>query len=186
MLTACTVRSVQIKRAEQWYKKGQYLTSKGEVDKAIVYFEKSIKTARVAGFREGVAHNLNELAIINTAEGEYSKARKQFNEALGIYKELNMEAEISKSLNNIALTYVKEGRFREAIEQFEALMEWDTKSGNELGIGITLYNMALIYNQHLGMKDKSKECFVRAFRIFKESGNEVYIKKIQEKIKKVR
>jgi len=133
-----------------------------------------------------VAHNLNELAIINTARGEYAKARELFNEALGIYKELNMEIEISKSLNNIALTYVRERRFQEAIEWFKDLMAWDAKSGNELGIGITLYNMALIYHQHLGMKEKAKECFSKALKIFKETGNKRYIEKIQERIQKDR
>jgi tetratricopeptide (TPR) repeat protein len=159
-ITACTTRSVQIKRAENRYEKGQYYASKGEVDKAIVNFEKSMRMARAIDFREGVAHNLNELAIIYSSRREYSKARERLSEALEIYKELNMA------------------------NWFEDLIEWDTNTGNRLGVGITLYNMALIYHQHLGMKDKATDCFGRALKIFRETGNEKYIQMIQKKVKK--
>ena len=59
-------------------------------------------------------------------------------------------------------------------------MEWDKETGNELGVGITLYNMALIYHQYLGMDEKARECLAKAMKIFKETGNEKYIRMIQE------
>jgi tetratricopeptide (TPR) repeat protein len=184
VLSCGSVRSVQVKRAKQHYEKGQYLVSKGEVDKAILNFEKSIKIARAAGFKEGVAHNLNELAIINTAGGEYDKAREQFSEAHEIYKDLDMAPEASKTLNNMAITYTKERKFQEALSCYGDLIAWDTKTGNQLGVGITLYNMAIIYHQHMGMNEKAEECLNKALKIFKETGNERYIEMIQEKIKK--
>ena len=180
LITACSVRSVQIKRAEQRYKKGQILASRGETEKAIANFNKSIAMARGAEYTAGVATNLNELAIIHTTRGEYDKARAMFSEMIEIYKDLDMKAEASKSLNNLAMTYVREKKFQKAFERFEELMVWDKNTGNELGIGITLYNMALIYHQHLGMTDKAKECMARALKIFKETGNERYIRMIQK------
>jgi len=184
VITSCSVRSVQIKRAEQHYQKGQYLASKGDADRAIMNFNKSISMARGAGYMAGVANNLNELAIIYTTRGEYEKARALLDEMIAIYKDLNMEPEVSKTMNNLALTYVREKKFQEAFKWFDELMAWDKKTGNELGIGITLYNMALIYHQHLGMTDKGKECMYQALRIFKETGNEEYIRMIQEKTQK--
>jgi len=182
VISSCSARSVQIKRAENRYKKGQYFASKGEVDKAILNFEKSIRMARAVEFKEGVAHNLNELAIIYSSRGEYAKARKMLGEALEIYKELHMAPETSKAMNNIAITYVREQKFQEALKWFEDLIEWDTNTGNQLGVGITLYNMALIYHQHLGMKDKARDCLARALKIFRETGNEKYIQMIQERM----
>jgi tetratricopeptide (TPR) repeat protein len=175
LFSACSVRSVQIKRAEQRYKKGQYLVSKGEIDKAIVNFNKSIAMARGAGYMAGVAHNLNELAIIHTNRGEYEKAREMLTEMIQIYKDLDMKPEVSKSLSNMAVTYVREKKFQEAFKWFDELLEWDKETGNELGMGITLYNMALIYHQHLGMDEKATECLAKAMKIFKETGNEEYI-----------
>lgn len=184
LITSCSVRDVQIKRAEHRYKKGQMLMAKGNEEKAIVNFNKSIKIARAAGYKEGVAHNLNELAIIHTSRGEYVEARELLTEMIKIYKDLNSGPEVSKTMNNMAMTYVREKKFQEAFKWFEDLMEWDKSTGNELGVGITLYNMALIYHQHLGDKEKAKECFFRALKIFKETGNEKYIERIKNKFQK--
>ena len=175
---------MQIKRAEQRYKKGQVLLSRGEIDKAVVNFNKSIKIARGAEFKAGVADNLNELAIIHKSRGEYAKARELLTEMIEIYKDLNLKPEVSKSLNNMAATYVSEKKFQEAFQWYNELMEWDRETGNELGIAITLYNMALIYHQYLGMDVKAKECLFKALKIFKETGNEKYIRMIQDKMKK--
>ena len=137
--------------------------------------------ARGAGYMAGVAHNLNELAIIHTNRGEYEKARELLTEMIKIYKDLEMKPEVSKSLNNMAVTYVRERRFQEAFKWFDELIKWDRKTGNELGVAITLYNMALIYHQHLGMDEKAEECLAKAMKIFKETGNEDYIQRIQRK-----
>jgi len=93
-------------------------------------FEKSLSLAREAGFKAGMAHNLNEMAIIHTARGEYAEARELLAEAVEIYKEFNMEPEVSKSLNNVAVTYVKERDFKEAVSRYEELLTWDGKTDN--------------------------------------------------------
>ncbi|RLC29730.1 MAG: hypothetical protein DRH37_06900 [Deltaproteobacteria bacterium] len=186
IVMSCSIRSVQIKRAEKHYQRGQYLASRGEVDRAVVHFEKSMNMSRAAGFSEGVAHNLNELAIIYTGKGEYKKARECIDEAVTIYRRLNMQPEISKSLNNMALTYAKEGRYREAIEHFRKLIAWDTKTGNRLGVGITLYNMALIYHRHMGNEEKALQCLSNAVEIFRETGNEKYIEMIKKEQSRTR
>ena len=184
LISSCSVRSVQIKRAEQRYKKGQILVARGETERAIASFNKSIAMARGADYMGGVANNLNELAIIYTRRGEYEKARELLNEMITIYKDLDMKAEVSKSMNNLAMTYVSEKKFQKAFEVFDELMAWDKETGNELGIAITLFNMAKIYHQHLGMTDKANEYLYQALRIFKETGNEDYIRMIQEKMQK--
>jgi len=149
-----------------------------------VNFNKSIAMARGAGYMAGVAHNLNELAIIHTNRGEYEKAREMLIEMIQIYKDLDMKPEVSKSISNMAVTYVREKKFQEAFKWFDELLEWDKETGNELGMGITLYNMALIYHQHLGMDEKATECLAKAMKIFKETGNEEYIQKIQRNMGK--
>ena len=116
LISGCSVRSVQIKRAEQRYRKGQVLAARGETERAIASFNKSIAMARGAGYMAGVANNLNELAIIYKRRGEYEKARSMFTEMIDIYRGLDMNAEVSKSMNNLAMTYVSEKRFQEAFE----------------------------------------------------------------------
>lgn len=101
LLSSCAPRFLQIRRAELLYKEGQILLSKGKGEEAMLKFEKSLSLAREAGFKAGMAHNLNEMAIIHTARGEYAEARELLAKAVEIYKEFNMEPEVSKSLNNV-------------------------------------------------------------------------------------
>ncbi len=185
LITSCSsVRSVQINRAKKHYNKGQILASRGETDRALKHFNKSINISRAAEFKSGVANNLNELAIIHTERGEFAKARELLAEMIEIYKKINMKPEVSKSMSNMAMTYIREKNFQEGFKWFDELIEWDKKTGNELGIGITLYNKALIYHRHLGMDKEAKECLFKALKIFKETGNEDYIRMIQKNMQK--
>ena len=68
-------------RAETYYLHGQALVNRGETDRAIKKFEKSIYLSEKTGFEAGIAHNLNELAIIHTTRGEFEKARSELNRA---------------------------------------------------------------------------------------------------------
>ncbi|MGP8331749.1 MAG: tetratricopeptide repeat protein, partial [Methanosarcinaceae archaeon] len=96
LMTSCTPRFMQIRRAELLYKKGQVYLSEGEEAKAIIKFEESLLLAMKAGFNTGVAHNLNEIAIIHTSRGEYIKAREALARAIAIYGAANMKPEASK------------------------------------------------------------------------------------------
>ena len=183
-LSACSVRSVQIKRAEERYKKGQYYSDKGETDRAISYFEKSLAISRASGFQPGVANNLNELAIIHTGKGESDKARELLNESLKIYQDHHMETEISKTLNNIARTYVREQNFHEALKRFDVLIKWDTQTGNETGIGISLFNMGRIYGRHLNMHEEARLKYGQALKIFEKTGNEKFIRLTEKELQK--
>jgi len=182
LLSSCAPRFLQIRRAELLYKEGQILLSKGKGkgEKAMLKFEKSLSLAREAGFKAGMAHNLNEMAIIHTARGEYAEARELLAEAVEIYKEFNMEPEVSKSLNNVAVTYVKERDFKEAVSRYEELLTWDGNTDNRLGMGITLYNMGVIYESHLGEREEAQKRYSEALKIFKKLGNEKYIKAVEK------
>ncbi len=183
LITSCSRRFVQTRQAELLYKEGQILLSRGKDVKAILKFKKSLSLAREAGFKAGVAHNLNEMAIIYTSGGECARARGLLAEAVEIYKDLNMEPEVSKSLNNVALTYVRARDFKEAINQYDDLLEWDRKTSNDLGVGITLNNMGLIYDHHLGNREEAQRRYSEALSIFEKLGNERYIRSVERNMR---
>lgn len=172
---------MQIRRAELLYKKGQVHLSKGEETKAIARFEESLSLAMEAGFKTGVAHNLNEMAIIHTARGEYVKARDALARAIEIYGAANMKPEVSKSLNNMAVTYMREQDFKEALNRYEELLTWDRKTNNDLGAAITLNNMGIIYEHHLREREEAQRKYSEALKIFRKLGNERYIRAVEKK-----
>ncbi len=184
-LTFCSPRPYQIRRAEILYRQGQSLSSKGEYDQALKKFQRSIELAKRAKFKQGIAHNLNEIAIILTARRQYSEARNKLVEALAIYKELKMNPEVSKALNNIALTYLEQHNFSKAIEEYNKLIQWDTKTGNELGVAITLNNLGHVYERYLNLPLEAKEKYIKALKIFEKLGNEKYATAMKRKILRI-
>lgn len=100
---SCTSKPFLQHRAERFYHQGQVLLSQGRTDDAYGKFDQSFRFSEKAGDRAGMAHNLNEKAIIHTARGQYDTAREALTRAVAIYKELGMTPEVSKALNNLAL-----------------------------------------------------------------------------------
>ena len=182
LVVSCSTRPYRMKRAKRLYRQGQLYLSKGNQEKAIKKFEESLSLSRDIGFKPGVAHNLNEMAIIKTIGGEHVKARELHTEAMDIYKQLNMKPEVSKSLNNIAGTYMRERNFKEAIKQYEDLLKWDRQTQNKFGVGITLYNIGLIYQNHLRRYEDAKKKYLEALAVFHELGHEKYIQLVEQNL----
>jgi tetratricopeptide (TPR) repeat protein len=179
---ACSPRSYQIKRAELLYNKGQILETKGRSDEALVRFKESMALAEKAGFRPGVANNLNEIAIIATNRGEFVRGRELFTRALEIYKEMGWKTEVSKSLNNIALTYLRERDFNRALTEYRELLQWDKETGNRLGNVITLNNMGFIYERYLGRAEEARTTYREALEIARQLGNRKFIEILRKKL----
>ena len=148
----------------------------------MVKFEESLSLAKKAGSLPGVAHNLNEMAIIYTSRGKYSKGRELLQESLIIYRKATMKPEISKVLNNIAITYIKEHSFTKALDQYTELLQWDRKTENYLGVGITFYNMGLLYEHHIKNIEEAKKNYQHALTTFRKIGNEKYIQLVDKKM----
>jgi len=183
LMSACMPHFIQEKRAEALYHDGQHLHDQGQYPQALEKFEASLDLAIKIGYKAGVAHNNNEMAIIYTAQSEFDKARNYLNKAVVMYKELNMNSEVSKALNNIAITHVSEGAYFKALQQYQELLEWDGQTGNDLGRGITFFNMGRILESNLGKPGEARNNYIQALKIFQSIGNQKYLKAVQKYLK---
>ena len=168
-------------QAKRYYHQGQALVNRGETERAVKKFEKSMYLSEKTGFSAGIAHNLNELAIIHTHRKEYETARSELARALKIYRSLDMQPEASKTMNNIVQTYLGERRFEEAIEHYQMLIAWDEKTSNRLGMALSYRNMAFIYERQLGNLSKAREAYERYLEISQEPEVNQYLQHLQEK-----
>jgi tetratricopeptide (TPR) repeat protein len=182
LILSCASNPFLQHQAERFYYQGQSLLSQGRTDEAYEKFDQSFKLSEKAGHRIGMAHNLNEKAIIYTAKSQYDNARKSLNDAMEIYKDLEMNPEVSKALNNLALTYLREKRFQEAIKQYDVLLEWDRTTGNRLGAAIVLNQMGWVYASFLKNPYKAYNMYSDARNIFTELGKLEHIKVVEKNI----
>jgi tetratricopeptide (TPR) repeat protein len=179
LMSGCSTESYRMKRAERLYREGQIYLAKGDQEKAMTKFQDSIEMAEMIGYKPGIAHNLNEMAIICTKQGEHGNARDLLVRALAIYRELAMSVEISKTMNNIASTYVRERDFHEALKRYDELIQWDRENNNDMGVAITLYNMGLVYHNHLRQPEEARKKYLEALEIFKSIGQDDQVRMIE-------
>jgi len=179
---ACTAAPVLQRNAERLYHEGQTLLAGGNSQGAYEKFTASMGLAERAGYRAGIAHNLNEMAIIHTQRGEYAAARTALNRAVSIYTDLDLKPEVSKARNNLALTYFKENRFQEAIDQYELLLGWDRQIGNRLGEAIVLNQMGWICANFLNEPRRAYALYSQARDIFAELGKTSHVQVVEKNI----
>ena len=84
---------------------GLLYKNKGELDKALEYYNKSLKIREELNLKNEVAKSLYNIANIFVSKGNYLLALTYHNKALDIRKELNDKNDISASYMSIGLIY---------------------------------------------------------------------------------
>jgi tetratricopeptide (TPR) repeat protein len=182
LMLSCTSNAFLRRQAEQFYYRGQALLSQGKLEEAFKNFDQSFTLSERAGDRAGMAHNLNEKAIIYASKSRYGKARQSLGQAIDIYKTLGMNPEVSKALNNMALSYLRERRIKAALDQYGVLLEWDRGTGNRLGEAIVLNQMGWLYAGFLNNPKKAYAMYADARDIFTELGKIEHLKVVEANI----
>ncbi len=126
---------------------------KGEYDKAINNFEKSLITWEEAGDISGVGRAHNNIGIIYFNIGQYDKALENYLKASEILSQINDIDGLARAYNNIANLYNYQSNYPLAlVYSFESLKIHEELE-NEKEISQTLYNIGTIYE---AQKDYSK------------------------------
>jgi tetratricopeptide (TPR) repeat protein len=183
-LASCAHAPEQTTRAQGLYHEGQAFLSEGRLEEAFTRFSESLALSREEHDPKGVAHNLNEIGILQTQRREFDAARACFLEAQAIYRDLDMAPEVSKSLNNLALTHVLDKAYAEAAAVYEKLLAWDVSTGNSLGEAITLTNLGHLYEVHLQQPGKALAAYERALILLTELGEEKRSALLQERVQR--
>ncbi len=93
---------------------GNIVQNRGEYDKALEYYERSLKIAEELGDRSGVAQSLHQIGMIHQERGEYDKALEYYDRSLKIKEELGNRSGVAISLGQIGILLVKLERYDEA------------------------------------------------------------------------
>ncbi|UCE37635.1 MAG: tetratricopeptide repeat protein [Thermoplasmata archaeon] len=130
---------------------GNVYQFKGENDRALEYFNKSLMIREKIGDQKGIARIFNGFGILHADKGEYDNALKEFEKSLEIKKKIGDIREIAKSFNNIGLMYNLTGDLDRALGYFERGLKMLKKIGDLRLIGVTLNSigeMHLIKEQY--------------------------------------
>jgi len=121
---------------------GFIYAEKHEAEKAMIYFNKALKTY---GNAEGSLNAYNAIGKLYTDEGNYELALRNLNKALELAEKLNVKLSIVKSLTRLGNVYERQGNYKNAILYYKRAEIPANELGAKLELKELYQHMSLAY-----------------------------------------
>jgi tetratricopeptide (TPR) repeat protein len=151
---------------------GSTCERRGEYEKALDYYQQSLKIHSELGDRQGEGAILNNIAAIYHDHGKHDEALVKYKQSLTICREVGDREGEGVTLNNIAGVYHDKGDYRQALHYYEQCLPIAREVGCKPLEGSTLNNIALIYEEQ-GKSAEALECYKQALAIHRQLGDRV-------------
>jgi len=119
--------------------------NKGEYDKALEYFFRSLEIRNRIRDVRGIASSTNNIALVYYERGDYDKAIKYHEESLRASAKAGDVRGMSIAYNNIGLVYSERGAYELALSCYKKSLELKEKIADLWGISSTYNNMGHVY-----------------------------------------
>ena len=149
---------------------GYLANQQGNIDSAIVYYQKSLKIQKEINDKEGMAHSFNNIGGLYSDDGKLSEALVLFLDALKIMEELNNKEGIAHSYNIIGFVYNRQGDITNTLEYYHKSLKIQEEINDQRGMALSLNNIGTIYDDQ-GETKKALECYQHSLKI-RESLND--------------
>jgi tetratricopeptide (TPR) repeat protein len=150
---------------------GLLYQDKGEWDKAIDYYQRSLAICEKVGDEHGMASTFNNLGEVYRVKGEWEKAIEYYQRSLEIKEKVGDEHGMATTFNNLGAVYQDKGEWDKAIEYYQRSLEINEKVGDEHGMATTFNNLGEIYRTS-GEWEKAIEYYQRSLPIAKKTGDD--------------
>jgi tetratricopeptide (TPR) repeat protein len=124
---------------------GLLCQDKGEWERAIEYYERSLAIDEKVGDEHGMAPSFNNLGNVYYRKGEWDQAIAYYERSLAIDEKMGDEHGISTTFNNLGEVYRAKGEWDQAIEYYERSLALRDRLGDEHGMSTTLNNLGAVY-----------------------------------------
>lgn len=144
--------------------------NKGNYDKALEFYERSLKIRQEIGDNSGIASSNNNIGLIFFYKGHIIKALDYFGSAVRAQEVLGDKAGVATSLFNIGFVYNRYGDILKSIEFYTKSLKIREEIGDNSGIAASLNALGLLYVEQREYQ-KSIECYSKSLKIREEIGD---------------
>ena len=102
---------------------GLVYSDKGDLDKALEYYQQALKIHRDIGYKLGEASALGNIGLVYSNKGDLNKALKYFQQALKIDRDIGHKLGEANQLGNIGLVYSDKGDLDKALEYLQQALK---------------------------------------------------------------
>jgi two-component system NarL family sensor kinase len=143
---------------------------RGQTDKALANYQKSLALFREAGAETDVAVTLNNLAAISYNKGLTDQALQYYTESLATRKKLGDKAGVAQSLSNMGVIYVNQGMTAMALDYLHQSLKIREEIGDKNGAAFSLNNLGGLSNS-LGQYDNALDYYQQSMAIYRTVNN---------------
>ena len=126
---------------------GYVADEKGDMQKALEYYNKSLKIQEAINDKEGLARSLNNIGSIYENFGDIIKTLEYYNKSLKVREDIRDEKGVAVCLNNIGLVYFKQKFYSNSSTSYFTALKILEKIKNVDFTAIVLSNIGLVYKE---------------------------------------
>jgi len=141
----------------------------GNYNKAIEYYEKSLKIRIELQDQRGIAIMYNNIGIIYKEQARYPEALECYHKALKIAEESGNKGVMGLAYNNIGIVNDDQSNHSEAIRFYQKALEIAIELDDKMSIAGATNNIGIIYEKQ-GHHAAALDHYQKALRIYEEVG----------------
>lgn len=146
-----------------------FLWRDADSERAIRYYEESLRLSEELGDQSGRARTLNSLGIVAWEQGDLARANACYEESLGIARALGDQGGVAKTLNNLGLVSQEQGDSERAEALFAESLEHRRDLGDEIGEADVWHNLCVLAATRGGLAE-ARTAALKALALYEKVG----------------
>jgi len=143
--------------------------SKGNIIKAIAYYNKALKIREEAGDKQGIAESINNLGTLYSYQNDLKSSIVYYAKAVKLYEEAGDIKGAAQSLNNLGISYNLINNPKKAIEYNMKALHIQEQANDMLGMANSFVNLGGDYRA-IGDTDKAIQYYTKSLQIREQQG----------------
>lgn len=121
--------------------------NRGDITKALEYFQKGYALEKETGNKHGMAASLDNLGSVYQYQGNIKKALEHYRNSEALYREVGDKRGMAESITNQGLIYNDQGDLSSALDYYHKSLDIQESIGDKKGMAITYNNIGALYGQ---------------------------------------
>ncbi len=147
---------------------GSLVLSRGERDKALEYFNRSLKICQEVGNRPLMAGPLAQIANIHEKRRDHDQALKYYEEALTISEEFQDYSSVASTLHQIGMIHEEQHEFEKASEYYQGSMKISGRTGDRANFAVSLRQAGVLMDKSDYDDEQALKSYHESLEIFEE------------------
>ncbi len=147
-----------------------YFDTGGHAPEAVTVHTCARRAAQETGDRNGEAHALVSLGVVDCRQGRYPQAADHLEQSLVLFRETGDGIGEARALNTLGLVGERQGRYPQATHYFEQALVLFRETGDRIGEARALSNLGLV-GQRRGHYRQAARRARQVLVLFREAGD---------------